>query len=241
VYENHKTSVIHPQAQPMNVPLPNKETSFIFSSEGAQQTGNQLLLDQVSNNVRIPVNLGSLGSDPTLKGYETPNYQKSRESDESMFLEKTKKSKTESKFSVMAPEEAMETDIKVFLKQFENSKDKADKVKIVQDGKTRLLKDVKEIKEAISAHLAELMEAKKLAIKLNNLVHKYEKKAIADAKSENLKLADEITVKEILKDKLHREIQGMRVPPSEYKELEIVNPDDITNITRQILQKLGPY
>jgi hypothetical protein len=141
----------------------------------------------------------------------------------------------------MAPEEAMETDIKVFLKQFENSKDKADKVKIVQDGKTRLLKDVKEIKEAISAHLAELMEAKKLAIKLNNLVHKYEKKAIADAKSENLKLADEITVKEILKDKLHREIQGMRVPPSEYKELEIVNPDDITNITRQILQKLGPY
>jgi hypothetical protein len=225
----------------MNVPLPNKETSFIFSSEGAQQTGNQLLLDQVSNNVRIPVNLGTLGSDPTLKGYEIPNYKKSRNSEETSFLEKTKKTKTETKFAEMAPEEAMETDIKTFLKQFENSKDKAERVKTIQDGKTRLLKDVKEIKDAISAHLAELMEAKKLAIKLNNLVHKYEKKAIADAKSENLKLADEITVKEILKDKLHREIQGMRVPPSEYKELEMVNPDDITTITKEILHKLGPY
>ena len=85
------------------------------------------------------------------------------------------------------------------------------------------------------------MESKKLAVRLHNLITKYEKRAREAEKSQNMRLADQITVKELLKDKIHREIQGLRVSPSQYTELEQVNPVDIDNISREIVNKLGPY
>jgi len=54
-----------------------------------------------------------------------------------------------------------------------------------------------------------------------------------------LKLSDTITVKKILSDKLHRELQGFRTNPNQYKELESVNPKDIVRIIREIKLKLG--
>jgi len=141
----------------------------------------------------------------------------------------------------MEPTDVMEHDIKKFLTQFENTKDKADRIKIVLDGKARLFKEAKEIKEVISGHLADLMEAKKLAIRLNNLVHKYEKKALDDQKDVDLKLADQITIKEILKDKIHREVQGMRISPTEYSELSQANQQDLDKITKDVYDKLGQY
>jgi len=88
-------------------------------------------------------------------------------------------------------------------------------------------------------NLAELLQAKKLAIRLNNLVRKYEKKIVEDEKADSMKLADEITVKELLKDKLHRELQGLRVSSSEYEELNQANPEDIDKIRRKILETIG--
>jgi len=136
----------------------------------------------------------------------------------------------------------MESDIKTFLKQFENTKDKADKLKVILEGKTRLLQDARELKEAIAGHLGELLDAKKLAVRLNTLVQKYEKKAMDDQKAEHLKLADEITVKELLKDRIHRQIQGLRVAPAdEYKELAQADPADVTKLFQDVLKKLGEY
>lgn len=141
----------------------------------------------------------------------------------------------------MSPEDSMTLDIKTFLSQFENSKDKADKIKTIMEGKSRLYQHAKEIKETVSVYLDELLEAKKLAIRLNNIVHKYEAKALNDQKSKSLKLADQITVKELLKDKIHREIQGVRIPSSDYSELDQVNPADIERISLEVSSKLGPY
>lgn len=230
--------------------MPNKQAAFVFSSDGATQTGNQLLTDQISQQVSIPVKLESLGSDPTLKGYETPNIAKSKSREasnegENAFIEKTKKTKSavENAMELLekSPAETVEHDIKTFIKQFENSKDKADKLKGILDAKARLTKEAKDIKETISLYLGELLEAKKLAIRLNNLVHKYEKKVIDDQQARQLKLADEITIKELLKDKIHREIQGLRVATGEYNELEQANPQDIDRITKDVVAKIGPY
>lgn len=55
----------------------------------------------------------------------------------------------------------------------------------------------------------------------------------------NLRLADVITLRKILSDKIHREIQGFRTSPSEYKELDQVNPQDIKKIINEIKMKLG--
>lgn len=193
--------------------------------------------------MNVEVKLDSLGNDPTLKNYETPSYEKKnyRNADELSFLQKNKKVKTVEAMLNESPSEAIESDISSFLKQFENSKDKADRIKVVMEGKSRLTKEVKELKEAISNNIAELMESKKAAIRLNNLIHKYEQKVITDQKSVALKLADEITLKELLKDKIHRELQGMRVSSSEYKELDQVNSDDIRRITTEVIKKIGPY
>lgn len=66
----------------------------------------------------------------------------------------------------------------------------------------------------------------------------YETKMRKDELSK-LKLSDEITIKNLLRDKLQREMQGFRTSPQEFKELDIVNPDDITNIIMGIKSKLG--
>lgn len=87
----------------------------------------------------------------------------------------------------------------------------------------------------------DLMGSKKLAIRLNNLVHKYEKRAQDGEQAKLLKLADEITVKDLIKEKIHREIQGLRSSPTQFQELEIVNKDDISRVTKEVLNKLGQY
>ncbi len=54
-----------------------------------------------------------------------------------------------------------------------------------------------------------------------------------------LKLSDSIEIKKILVDKIQREMQGFRTSPSEYKELDQVNPEDIYRIINNIKAKLG--
>ena len=73
---------------------------------------------------------------------------------------------------------------------------------------------------------------------MRNLIANYEGKMQKDQLSK-LKLADEVTIKNLLRNKLQRELQGFRTSPAEYKELEIVNPSDITKIIHDIKLKLG--
>jgi len=53
-----------------------------------------------------------------------------------------------------------------------------------------------------------------------------------------MKLADIITVRKILGEKIHKEIQGFRTAPSQYEELEKVNPHDIEIIMQNIKVQL---
>ncbi len=78
----------------------------------------------------------------------------------------------------------------------------------------------------------------RVSIKLKDLLIKFNQKMLKD-KNSNLKLADVITLRKILSDKIHREIQGFRTSPSEYKELDQVNPQDIKKIIKEIKMKLG--
>ncbi len=106
------------------------------------------------------------------------------------------------------------------------------------EGKKRLLEETKKISEQVQKELNELFFAKEVAVKLNQVLAHYETKMRKDQLSK-LKLADEVTIKNLLRDKLQREMQGFRTSPSEFKELEAVNPADITNIIQNIKLKLG--
>jgi hypothetical protein len=73
---------------------------------------------------------------------------------------------------------------------------------------------------------------------MQTVIANYEVKMRKDQLSK-LKLADEVTIKNLLRDKLHREMQGFRTAPGEFKELEMVNPADITRIIHSIKLKIG--
>jgi len=57
-------------------------------------------------------------------------------------------------------------------------------------------------------------------------------------KLSGLKLSDIITIKTLLRNKILKEIQGIRTASSDYAELDKVNPGDIADIMKKIRQEL---
>lgn len=70
-------------------------------------------------------------------------------------------------------------------------------------------------------------------MKLSNLNNYYTTKIRKNQLSE-MKLSDVITIKNVLREKLHKEIQGFRSHPNQYEELNRVNPQDIEIIMKNI-------
>jgi len=132
----------------------------------------------------------------------------------------------------------MQNEISTFMSQFENSKDKAERTQVLQNGRTRLSNESAALRAKVEEDIKELLFAKEVALKLNNLLANYSAKLTKDRNSE-LKLADSITIKGLLRDKLQREMQGFRTGPNDYKELDIVNPEDITKIINEVQLKVG--
>jgi len=75
-------------------------------------------------------------------------------------------------------------------------------------------------------------------LKLTNLNNYYTTKIKRDQLS-SLKLSDVITVKNLLRNKILKEIQGLRTASSDYAELNNVNPQDIQIIMKEIKVQLG--
>lgn len=237
MYDKHPTSVIHPVSTPQ-VEKISRHEQFAFNSDGNSSQSNEDIFSSRTK-MEIPVTFGRQSTkDPTLSSYESPEL-KNEKAAETNFIEKSNiKKTTKSKFEE-SPEEAINSDITAFARQFENTKDKKEKINIITEGRKRIILEAKDLKETIINDIAELLESKKLAIRLNNVIQTYEKKLIDDQESKRLKLGDEISVKAALKARLQKEIEGIRVSPEEYKELDVVNPEDIRNLTAEIVAKLN--
>lgn len=225
VIQPTSTGVSHPVPQPVSYGVSGHVAeAFAHHEEEVAPTLNQ-------GSYSIPVSLqGGQLNDPTLSGYETPSFIHLGEkqidasnihsdaitSDPAVHLKNT-----------------MEGDIETFVKQFDNAKDKQETVGILLNGKARLTQESAAITAQVQADIKELLFAKEVAIKLNNLLASYETKLRKEALSK-MKLSDEITLKELLRDKLHREMQGFRTSPGEYKDLDLVNPADIAKIISDV-------
>jgi hypothetical protein len=237
MYDKHPTSVIHPVPTPQVEKITRHE-QFAFNSDGVASQSNEDIYSSKTK-MEIPVTFGRQSTkDATLSSYESPELKNEKEADTN-FIEKANiKEETKSKFEE-SPEEAIKSDITAFVRQFENTKDKKEKLNIITEGRKRILLEAKDLKETIVNDIAELLESKKLAIRLNNVIQTYEKKLIDDQESKRLKLGDEISVKAALKARLQKEIEGIRVSSDEYKELDMVNPEDIRRLTAEIVAKLN--
>ncbi len=75
-------------------------------------------------------------------------------------------------------------------------------------------------------------------MRLSNLNNYYLTKIKRD-KLSSLRLSDVITKKNLLTNKILKEIQGFRTAPADYPELENVNPHDIQKIMKIIKSQFG--
>lgn len=201
---------------------------------------NKNLPTSKSMNIPVMISEHPIRNDPTLSGYETPQFQHkgkpSQNGNEATnFVEKEQKK--EGKVKEM--DEVVHDDINQFVRQFGNTKGIDDKVKVLAEGSKRLHAEAEEFRVKAMSDLDELIEGKKVALRLNNLMNRYIAKMTEDSHGSQIRLADQITLKNLLRDKLHREMQGFRVSSEEFKELEQVNPMDIRNIYSALEKKLG--
>jgi len=66
----------------------------------------------------------------------------------------------------------------------------------------------------------------------------YEERLKKD-KVAHLKLADKVEVKNQLKSKLIKEIEGFRTRPNEYAALQVVDKETIKNVVENVMRKLN--
>ena len=70
-------------------------------------------------------------------------------------------------------------------------------------------------------------------MKLTNL-NNYYTTQIKRTQLSGLKLSDVITLKQLLRNKIQKEIQGFRTASADYADLEKLNTDDVKEIMRKI-------
>jgi len=100
----------------------------------------------------------------------------------------------------------MQKDISTLMGQFDNSKDKSERITILQTGNKRIAEESKVISNQVEVEIKELLAAKESALKIQALLSLYEARLKKNDLS-HLRLADEVTLKNLLRSKLQREMQ----------------------------------
>ncbi len=171
--------------------------------------------------------------------YEKPRIV--RKETEPSFLEKSLNKSNKNKDFVIAErttEQEIQDDLSYFTSILSNAKTPTDKLKFVMNGRERLIREYYQLRDEIEKDLIQLVESKKAAIKVNKIIKSYEKYLITAQEDKRLRLGDEIGVKQILKEKLKKEVQGIRSSAYQYKLLEEIEPSQIENVTKQVFLKL---
>jgi len=75
-------------------------------------------------------------------------------------------------------------------------------------------------------------------LKLTNL-NNYYSTQFKTTQLSGLRLSEVIGIKELLRNKILKEIQGFRTAPSDYSELDKVNKNDVEDIMRRIKHEMN--
>ncbi len=121
VIERHATTVVHPVPQPTNYAVHQDAAKAFDASSEVHAEVAKLNPGAYS----IPVKIGASSNDPTLSGYETPN-----------FIHKGEKQiqgGNSPAGNIHAPpslQDSMKEDIQTFTAQFDNAKDKDERTAV---------------------------------------------------------------------------------------------------------------
>lgn len=121
------------------------------------------------------------------------------------------------------------------LKEAERTK----KLKALNKARFAIQQSINELRKNIKKETNELLSAKSSSLSLTTILHGYEQRLKKDQLA-HLKLADRVEIKNKLKDKLIKEMQGFRTRPSDYKELLDVDKVAIKEVIKAIKSQLEP-
>jgi len=118
------------------------------------------------------------------------------------------------------------------------AKNKAQKIRALDQEKKRIHAEAKGITSLVTQEVNNLLKAKGVGQKLNNLLQKYTLKLKKEALSQ-IGLVDRVEIKRELKAKLAQEVEGFRTSGTQYAYVSKVDPVDLKRIVNQVKKKLG--
>jgi hypothetical protein len=124
VINKHSTVIRHQVPQPVNIGV-HEDTTRAMAVDPAQTLADKIKLNR-SGAYSIPIKISNGAiKDPTLSGYETPNFISKGEKK----VEETSEEQALNVDPAVFLKANMEKDIGQFLAQFDNAKDKAERIK----------------------------------------------------------------------------------------------------------------
>jgi len=223
IFAAHPTVIKHPTPQPMGLGVSNDHAKAFALSDEATKLAK--------GSYSTPVRLESDGNG----GENTPTFVQSKEHLLSDSKEQaTFKEPNQQKFL----KDNFNKDVNLFMDNLENKKDKAERIATMIKGKKSLDNDMEKIRKTIEGTMKELFFAKEVALKLTNL-NNYYTTQIKRSKLGGLKLSEVITLKQLLRQKIAKEIQGIRTASSDYADLDKINPADIADAMKNINLELN--
>ncbi len=109
---------------------------------------------------------------------------------------------------------------------------------LVKKQKNKLIGETKVIGSRIGRQVNNLIKAKRVGLKLENLLESYTEK-LKDAQLKKATTADKSKIKKQLKEKLIRDFQGLRTFKNQFSLLSKLDQKDLAKITREIRNKLA--
>jgi len=238
VINSHTTAIKHEVPQPMGLGV-HPAAAGAFAVDAAQTLA---MKEKEESNARIANGATSIpviinANSQHVEGYEVPNFMHKNEK-----IKESEETENGSEASNQDPavflKSNMMKDIGDFTAQFDNTRDKAERIATLIKGKRRLQEEMVNISKGVQVQMKELFQAKEVALKLTQLNNYYTTKIKREQLS-TLKLSDVISVKNLLRTKILKEIQGLRTASADYADLDNVNPKDIQIIMKEIRIQLG--
>ena len=188
--------------------------------------------------VPVQINRGSMVNDATMSNYETP-----------LFLSKgPKKLNIPMRDFVMLrkaeAEDAGRLRKKLLAAKSQKARIRARKLSsypnhfLVKFEKEKLREEAKKLGKSLAAEMENLLKSKSISNKLDNLLKKYSLKVKQDQLAKS-KVVDREQIKKELKQKILREVQGLRSFSNKESLLSKVDQKDLNKIINRIKNKLG--
>lgn len=254
------TSVMHENQGPQFGISTDAGTASLLK----QSQSEAMKLAEGQYTIPVRINKGGVVEDATLSGYETPSFlhkdekkidhkklnnghQAIKKLISNKKADKKEKKKIKSQLKINIPSQPMSNpdlsatsvyDLNYVKNAVSAATQMSQKKKAMKAECKRLRDGAKVLSKQLNDQVNVLLKSKTVSNKLDDIMKKYQIKMKTDEMSK-IRLVDRVAAKRELKNKLFKEVQGLRTASSNYNRVAKINKNDIKNIVSKIKSKLG--